>query len=43
MALTWFRDRFGEGEVARAAGQPGFSAYDLLTELAATVPAGPRG
>ncbi len=30
MALTWFRDRFGDAEVARAAAE-GRSAYDLLT------------
>lgn len=39
MALTWFRDRFGEDEVARAARE-GRDAYDLLTELAADVPPG---
>jgi xylulokinase len=43
MALTWFRDRFGAAEVARAAGQAEVSAYDLLTELAATVPPGAEG
>lgn len=42
MALTWFRDRFGGEEVARAAAE-GRSAYDLLTELAATVPPGAGG
>jgi xylulokinase len=42
MALTWFRDRFGEPEVKRAAGE-GRDAYDLLTELAATVPPGSEG
>jgi xylulokinase len=43
MALTWFRDRFGEPEVARAAAGGGASAYDLLTELAAGVPPGAEG
>lgn len=42
MALTWFRDRFGGEEVARAAAE-GRSAYDLLTELATTVPPGAEG
>lgn len=42
MALTWFRDQFGGPEMGRAAAG-GRSAYDLLTELAATVPAGSDG
>ncbi len=42
MALTWFRDRFGEPEVARAAAE-GRSAYDLLTELALNAPPGSDG
>ena len=42
MTLTWFRDRFGEAEVARAAAE-GRSAYDLLTDLAATVAPGSDG
>jgi len=42
MALTWFRDRLGEAEMASAASS-GSSAYDLLTELAATAPAGCDG
>jgi xylulokinase len=42
MALTWFRDRFGDTEIARAAAE-GRSAYDLLTELAATAPPGSDG
>ena len=42
MALTWFRDQFGDAEVARAAAE-GRRAYDLLDELAATVPAGSEG
>ena len=42
MALTWFRDVFGEAEVARAE-QVGGSAYDLLSELAAQVPPGAGG
>ncbi len=42
MALTWFRDQFGADEVARAA-QQGVSAYELLTSLAAGVPAGAEG
>ena len=48
MAFTWFRDQFGADEVARAAasaaaGTGGPSAYDLLTALAATAPAGSDG
>lgn len=42
MALTWFRDRLGDAEVVRAAAE-GRDAYDLLTELAATVPPGCNG
>jgi xylulokinase len=42
IVLTWFRDRFGEPETARAVAT-GQSAYDLLTELAATVPPGSDG
>lgn len=42
MALTWFRDRFGAEETARAAAS-GRSAYDLLTEQAAAVPPGAEG
>jgi len=42
LALTWFRDRFGDREVARAAAE-GADAYDLLTKLAAGVPAGSEG
>ena len=42
MALTWFRDQFGADEVARAARQ-GEDAYELLTALAAGVPAGADG
>lgn len=42
MALTWFRDRFGGEELARAAAEDR-NAYDLLTELAAAVPAGADG
>ncbi len=42
MALTWFRDRFGAEEVARAAATDR-SAYELLDELAATVPPGAEG
>ncbi len=42
MALTWFRDRFGGEEMARAAVD-GTSAYDLLTSLAAEVPPGAEG
>jgi xylulokinase len=42
MALTWFRDRFADAETARAAAEGG-DAYDLLTELAAAVPAGSDG
>ena len=42
MALTWFRDRLGEPELASAATSGG-DAYDLLTALAATAPAGCDG
>jgi xylulokinase len=42
MSLTWFRDQFGQPEVARAAAE-GRNAYDLLTEIAATVPPGSDG
>ncbi len=42
MALTWFRDRFGAEEVARAA-RDGLVAYDLLTDSAAGVPPGAEG
>ena len=42
MALTWFRDQFGQPEVARAQAE-GRSPYDLLTELAATAPPGSDG
>jgi xylulokinase len=42
MALTWFRDRFGDPETLRAASE-GRDAYELLTELAAEVPAGADG
>ncbi len=42
MALTWFRDALGREEVERAARE-GRDAYDLLTELAATVPPGSEG
>ena len=42
MALTWFRDTFGHEEIERAA-RDGTVAYDLLTQLAATVPAGSDG
>lgn len=42
MALTWFRDQFGDAEVARAAREDR-DAYDLLTGLAAGVPPGADG
>jgi sugar (pentulose or hexulose) kinase len=42
MTLTWFRDRFGGEEAARATRE-GTDAYDLLTALAGTVPAGSDG
>ncbi len=42
MALTWFRDRFGQSEITRAEAE-GRSAYDLLTDLAATAPPGADG
>ncbi len=42
MALTWFRDTFGNDEVVRAERE-GRDAYDLLTQLASTVPAASDG
>ncbi len=42
MALTWFRDRFGGEEMARASAE-GVDAYDLLTAKAAAIPAGSEG
>jgi xylulokinase len=42
MALTWFRDRFGTEEIARAT-EGGPTAYERLTDLAAAVPAGCEG
>jgi xylulokinase len=42
MALTWFRDTLGGLEVEQARRNGG-SAYDLLTALAAAVPAGADG
>lgn len=42
MTLTWFRDTLGREEVERA-GREGRVTYDLLTELAAAVPAGSDG
>jgi len=42
MALTWFRDRFGQPELARERARDG-NAYDLLTELASEIPPGADG
>jgi sugar (pentulose or hexulose) kinase len=42
MAFKWFRDVFGETEMA-AAQIKGEDAYDLLTDLAAAVPPGADG
>lgn len=42
MALTCFRDRFGQPELAKAAAQ-GTDPYDLLTRLAAGVAPGCDG
>lgn len=42
MTLTWFRDQFAAPEIERAARE-GRSSYDLLTDLAATVPPGCEG
>jgi sugar (pentulose or hexulose) kinase len=42
MALTWFRDQFGAGEIARAERE-GLSAYELLTSLAAPIAPGADG
>jgi xylulokinase len=41
-SFRWFRDAVGEAEKARAA-ETGRDVYDLLTELAATAPAGCEG
>lgn len=41
-SFRWFRDALGEAEKTRAA-QTGRDVYDLLTELAATAPAGCEG
>jgi xylulokinase len=43
MALTWFRDHFAIAELHAAASGGADSAYDLLTEMAAGVPAGADG
>ncbi|MHB1576278.1 MAG: xylulokinase [Candidatus Dormibacteria bacterium] len=43
MALTWFRDHFAMAELQAAAGRGADSAYNLLTEMAAAVPAGADG
>jgi len=42
MVLKWFKDRFGEMEIARAARE-GRDVYDLLCEQAAAVPPGSEG
>jgi xylulokinase len=42
MVLKWFKDRFGETEIARA-GREGRDVYDLLCEQAAAVPPGSDG
>lgn len=42
MVLKWFKDRFGETEIARAA-QEGRDVYDLLCEQAAAIPPGSDG
>ena len=42
MALTWFRDRFGDAEVREATAE-GRDAYDLLTAAAAAIPPGAEG
>jgi len=42
MVLKWFKDRFGETEIARAA-QEGRDVYDLLCEHAAAIPPGSDG
>jgi xylulokinase len=41
-SFRWFRDAFGEVEKARAV-ETGRDVYDILTELAATAPAGCEG
>src|SRR4030067_2727614 len=42
MAFKWFRDVFGEAELA-SARSGGLDAYDLLTEQAMAVPPGAGG
>ncbi len=42
MVLRWFRDRFGQAEIEQAK-QHHQDAYDLLIQLAQTVPAGADG
>jgi xylulokinase len=42
LVLKWFKDRFGEAEVARAERE-GIDPYDLLCEQARGVPAGSEG
>ncbi|KAM3097504.1 gluconokinase [Phormidesmis sp. 146-35] len=42
IVLRWFRDRFGQPEIAQAT-QHHQDAYDLLIQLAETVPAGADG
>jgi xylulokinase len=42
MALTWFRDRFGQPELIREQASDG-DAYDLLTRMASQVPPGADG
>ena len=42
MTLTWFRDHFGQAELARAEAS-GVDAYELLTEMAASAPPGAAG
>jgi xylulokinase len=43
MTLTWFRDHFGQAELDRSVADGRTTAYDLLTALAAGVPAGAEG
>jgi xylulokinase len=42
-AVRWFRNQFGQAELAREVEAGGMSAYDQLNELAAGVPIGSDG
>lgn len=42
MAFKWFRDQFGEAEIQKSQSKE-MDSYNLLTELAASIPAGSDG